>query len=212
MLNLPIAMKRSFAVCCLLLIIFLGFGMPSAAAQSYQVVRISSPQTGDIIQGQVSVIGTSQIDGFIAADVEFSYSGSNRIWYMLKSSQEAVSDGELAMWDTTTITDGDYILRLTVHLQDGRDMTYEVEDLRVRNYTAVTTPEAGDKEALSVGEQSSATTIPVTPTSRPTLPANQAAVTPVQFGLSIVQGMAITLVLFIGFGLYFFLRRRFIGH
>ena len=212
MLNLPIAMKRFCVVFSLVVMVCLVFGLTSAAAQSYQLVRISSPQTGDVLQGQISIIGTSQIDGFASAEVEFSYAETNRVWYLLKSSQEAVADDELAVWDTTTITDGNYTLRLTVHMQDGRTLTYEVEELRVRNYTSIETPTVASGSFQYTPAPATATAIPLTPTSRPTVAPNPAAVSPVQYGLSLFQGAAVVLVLFIGFGLYFFLRRRFIGH
>jgi len=210
MLNLPIAMKRLFAIFSLVMALFLGRGVITAAAQSYQLVRISTPQTGDVLQGQVSIQGTSQIDGFVSAEVEFSYSGADEAWYVIQASQQGVTEGELAVWDTTTITDGNYTVRLTVHLQDGRSMRYEVEELRVRNYTAVETATPNG----SLPSDPATPTQPAvirTPTPHPTVAANPAAVNPAQFMISLIQGAAVTLVLFFGFGLYFWLRRRFIG-
>jgi hypothetical protein len=71
-------------------------------------------------------------------EVSFAYgSDAGRTWFLIQESQQPVSGGALATWDTTTLTDGDYDLRLLVSLKDGTQQQVVVKGLRVRNYTPV---------------------------------------------------------------------------
>jgi hypothetical protein len=99
------------------------------AAQASQVVAISSPKPGDSIRGQVNIIGTTSDPNFLSATLDFSYaSAPTETWFPLQTLSQPVFDSPLYTWDTTTITDGRYILRLRVFLGDGtvQDMTVPV--------------------------------------------------------------------------------------
>ena len=91
---------------------------------------IVSPTAGQVLRGQVSITGTTDIANFASAELDFAYaSDSTGTWFLIQTSSQPVADSAIATWDTTSISDGDYILRLRVTLQDGssQDATVKVK-------------------------------------------------------------------------------------
>ncbi len=81
---------------------------------------IESPVTGQAVQGSIAIRGSTGMDRFQSYEVNFSYEGDPTLtWFLIQEGTTPVQDGVLAEWDTTTITDGDYTLRLLVTLNDG---------------------------------------------------------------------------------------------
>ena len=110
-------------------------GTPEAAQ-----VSIASPSTRQVLQGLVTISGSAAVEGFQAAELEFAYSGEkDPTWFYLGEIDQPVQAGALLEWDTTTISDGDYTLRLVVKLKKGDPLEARVTGLRVRNYSPVET-------------------------------------------------------------------------
>src|SRR5512143_3282507 len=90
-----------------------------AAAQAPAGPVITSPAEGEILKGLVMVNGVTDIPNFASAELDFAYdpdpTGS---WFTLQTSSLPVTGGVIAIWDTTAVSDGDYILRLRVTLLD----------------------------------------------------------------------------------------------
>jgi hypothetical protein len=122
MLNLLVRlMKRYLALLPFLLFLL--------AAQDSPTVAISSPKPGDVLRGQVNIIGTTSDPNFLSAELEFAYaSAPTETWFPIQTLSQAVFDSPLYTWDTTVITDGSYILRLRVFLNDGtfREVTVPI--------------------------------------------------------------------------------------
>lgn len=113
-------------------------GTPSASVEPAQSIRL--PVAGQAVQGSVSIEGNSSVPGFVSAELAFAYAGDpTGTWFLIAEASQPVQDGVLAQWDTGTITDGDYDLRLRVVLQNGNHLETLVPGLRVRNYTPVET-------------------------------------------------------------------------
>ena len=88
----------------------------------------------------VTIEGSTLIEGFISWEITFGYaSDSTGTWFLIAEGDEQVSSGELTQWDTTTITDADYNLRLTVYMEGGRREHFVLNNLRVRNYSPIET-------------------------------------------------------------------------
>ncbi len=189
---------------------------PAPASAQEAAPRITAPLAGQVVQGQVAVMGTSEMPNFSSAEVAFAYDpnllGS---WFLIQTSSQPVADGLLATWDTTSITDGDYVLRLRVFLLDGtsREATVAV---RVRNYTPLPTQTPSPTATapalalpspmrLAATPTPMATAYPVFPTPRP-LPPNPAALTPPQVYAGFRRGVLVAGVVFMAFLLI--LRRR----
>ena len=103
-------------------------------------LSIASPGPGDALQGIVSITGSTDLPGFTQAEVSFSYSQDKAGgWFLIQESSQAVTDGIISSWDTTTLTDGVYDLWVVVTLADGSQQQAQVPGIRVRNYTPIET-------------------------------------------------------------------------
>jgi hypothetical protein len=110
------------------------------AAQDSTAVAINSPAPNDVLRGQVNIIGSTNDPNFVSAQLDFAYaSDSTGTWFPLQALSQAVFDSPLYTWDTTTITDGDYILRLRVFVTDGSSQEVTVP-VKVQNDVAPATP------------------------------------------------------------------------
>jgi len=111
------------------ILIYLPFLFFLLAAQESPQVGITSPKPEDVLRGQVNITGTTSIQGFLSAQLDFSYaSAADETWFPIQTLSQPILDSTLYTWDTTTITDGSYILRLRVFLDDGsvNEMTVPV--------------------------------------------------------------------------------------
>ena len=210
MLNLSIAMFSHF-------LISLAFFL----AQTTNI-SIASPQAGDTLRGQVDIVGQMDVPNFSSAELAFSYASNPAdSWFTIQTFPQPVTNPTLATWDTTTLTDGDYILHLRVFLQDGSSQDVVVSDLKIRNDVplATITPtatESSDSIPLNPIPISSpagtatvqpATALPTFP-SPTSLPANPASVTSTSIYSNFARGGLITLVLFVFFFLILRLRKN----
>ena len=83
-------------------------------------MAITSPAPQEILRGQVKIMGKVDLPSFVSAQLDFAYaSDPTNTWFSIQTFSQPLTDSTLATWDTTSITDGDYILRLRVNLQDG---------------------------------------------------------------------------------------------
>jgi hypothetical protein len=125
-------------------------------AESPQV-EVRSPLPGQALQGSVPVTAVYPGESVLAVEVSFSYTGDAReTWFLIAELGEPAGSGELTTWDTTTLTDGVYSLRLVVLMEGGDQATVTVPGLRVRNYTPIETntpapPTGAGLEATSEG-------------------------------------------------------------
>ncbi len=204
MLNLSIVMLKAS------LILSLIFLMQTAD------ISITSPQPGDILHGQVEIIGNMNVPNFSSAELAFSYASNPAdrfAWFTIQTFPQPAQDPTMAIWDTTLLTDGDYILHLRVILQDGSSQDVAISDLKIRNDeplptdtpTATLSPQsAGPLPTLTVQP---VTALPSFPSSTP-LPANPASVTTSSIYATFARGGLITLVLFIIFSLLLRIRKN----
>jgi len=166
------------------------------------------PRPGDVLQGVVTINGTSDATGFVSDELSFTYADDpTGTWFLIAMNSQPVFNDTLATWDTTVITDGDYVLLLRVYLTDGSSREALVSGLRVRNYTPVETP-------TPIPPAQEPTPLPtVTPTTTPfptptTLPRNPATLAPTDVSASILYGGLVALLTFVIIGFYFWLRRK----
>lgn len=90
------------------------------AAQDAPPVAITSPVADEVLRGQVTLTGRINVPSFVSARLEFAYaSNPTDTWFTIQTFSQPVADSTLANWDTTSITDGSYVLRLRVILVDG---------------------------------------------------------------------------------------------
>jgi hypothetical protein len=180
-------------------------------------VVITYPLPGQALQGDILITGTTQVEGFAAYEISFGYTQDpTGTWFQLQYATQPVDNGLLGHWDTSTITDDDYALRLVLYLIDGSQMTLIIPGLRVRNYSPIetdtptplppsATPLPGTPLPPSTTPTStpipSGTPVPPTPTPLPTNPAivSQADVlTTIGTGVGIGAGILLLFGAFLG--------------
>lgn len=178
---------------------------------------ISSPQNGEELRGQVQIAGNMTVPNFSLAELAFKYSASSPAdnWFTIQTFSQPVAGPVLAVWDTTTLTDGDYNLRLRIFLLDGTFQDVIISDLKIRNDTPEPTqfvptetalPQFNAVTSLPALNQPTSTAIITFPSSTP-LPANPASVTASSIYATFARGALIVLVLFIFFSLILRLRK-----
>ncbi len=182
---------------------------------------IVSPQPGQALQGVISIMGRTSVSSFRSAEVLFGYANDpSQTWFFIAESTTPVDAGLLAEWDTSTITDGNYTLRLVVNRTDRSRVVMIVPGLRVRNYSPVETdtPTPISTQAASATplpgngpqptEQALPSATPIPPTLTP-LPANPAVLSSRNITDVFVRGAAGTGIALAAIGLYLAIRKLF---
>lgn len=199
----------------LLFLMLLAWPLRAAAqALTPSTPLITAPTAGQVLHGPVAITGLTDISNFASAEVSFAYaSDATNNWFSISATTQPIANDVLASWDTTAISDGDYVLRLRVTLQDGtfQDVTIPVS---VRNYSALATPTStaiATEPALQiptpilVAVSPTPTRVPhLTPTD---LPPNPAELTQSEIYVSLQRGAIAIGLLFFAFGIFLRLRR-----
>ncbi|MGD8822838.1 MAG: hypothetical protein PVG63_07030 [Anaerolineales bacterium] len=138
---------------------------PSTGVAQTNIVTILYPSEGEALQGVVTIEGSANHPDFSYYALSFTYADlSSPTWFPLSEpSRTPVTSGALGLWDTTSITDGNYILRLQVFLLDGSTLEAVVENVRIRNTSPIET-----NTPAPVIETLTPSPIPPTATSFPT--------------------------------------------
>jgi len=201
-LNLTVAMKLFFGV---MLLVF-GLVLPAGLTQQVDVpARLLSPLPGEALQGVVMIqveLDPTQVSGF---ELDYAYQdGASPTWFLISESQAIDSAQILAAWDTTTISDGDYQLRIRVILKNGLFHETSVPGLRIRNYSTIETSTPSPTPVVTGTPILPTATMQNTPTMGfPTaLPEN-----PVRFDQSrmiegILDGLLVVVGIFAFLGIY----------
>jgi hypothetical protein len=84
-------------------------------------IMITSPKPGDVIKGQVILVGTAIIPNFGFYKYEFSAVGTD-VWSTIQANRVVKQEEELGRWETSQLTPGDYNLRLVVLDNQGNPL------------------------------------------------------------------------------------------
>jgi len=89
---------------------------------------ITSPSADDHLSGSVATVGTSDDDNFDYYDLEYGPGASPTVWNPIGTNPHnlAVTDNTLETWDTSTLSDGVYTVRLTTYDQASNTSSYSV--------------------------------------------------------------------------------------
>jgi hypothetical protein len=142
-------------------------------------VAILSPLPGQAVQGDFPIQANTSTPGYKNAELSFRYAGDpGQSWFLIAQIDTPVSNGKLADWDTSVLSDGNYTLQLSVTKEDGSREVAQVENIRVRNYTAVETdtptpsltPVPGKPPTQTLTPTTTTTSVFATPTPLPSNP------------------------------------------
>ena len=191
---------------------------PVKLVSAQDTIAITSLSAGEAIRGVVSITGITATEGFLFWELTFGYAGDTTgTWFLLDEGEGPIEDGILTEWDTTTITDGTYNLRLTVNLEEGRRTHFIIPDLRVRNYTVIETITPTPTLTLTpftlTPEPTTTLTATVPPTETPIpntptpLPTNPVEISNADVSSSLVRGVAGVFAAFLIVGVYTSIKR-----
>jgi hypothetical protein len=128
-----LSVKRVFVLLATLCLVVLGAGRLEAQQAQSQCL-IQSPANGSQVRGQHTVIGTATHADFRWYQMGYAPDPNpDGKWSFFWSSETAVTNGQLGVWDTTQIPDGVYQLILEVHRNDGNNEHCFVGQVRVNN-------------------------------------------------------------------------------
>lgn len=195
--------------------LFLPFVLFLLAAQDSPPIAITSPVANEVLHGEVTIIGSTDAPNFASAQLDFKYASDSRSpdalsgadsWFPLAALSQPALASPLYLWNTASITDGEYILRLRVTLTDGTFQEVTVP-ITIQNDAPILTP---TPTVTSTPESFIGMQIPTpfllaaspTPTEipRPTptpLPPNPASLTQSTILTSLGRGAIVILGLFI---------------
>ena len=175
------------------------------SAQDAPSIAITNPISGQAINGQAAITGTTNIPGFASSQLDFSYaSDPTDTWFAIQSSTQPVENALLATWDTTLITDGEYVLRLRVSITDGTFVETKTQ-VRVQNDSPLPTPTVVVTPTSTQAAEDIPTPFLVTPAPTPTrtprplptpLPVNEVTLNRSAIYSSLARGVLVILGLF----------------
>jgi hypothetical protein len=159
------------------------------------------------------------VPNFLSAQLDFTYASNPAgTWFILQTFSQPAPDSALYTWNTTSITDGDYLLRLQVFLADGTTQEATVP-VTIQNDSLPATPTpilpTATPETIFGGQIPTPFLLAASPTPtdipRPTptpLPANPIALGQNEILISLGRGALVIIGLFIISGILLRLRRN----
>jgi hypothetical protein len=112
----------------------------AVVAQGVTAPVITSPIQGQTLQGQVAITGSTDIPNFASAELDFSYStDETSTRFPIQLMTGPIENSLVSTWDTTSISDGNYLMLLRVYLTDGTFQEASVK-VQIRNYSALPSP------------------------------------------------------------------------
>lgn len=179
-------------------------------------LNITSPTVGETLQGILPINILVSLPGINRWELSFAFTENpTDTWFPLASGSDPF-EGEILRWDTTVLTDGDYVLRLRATFSESyRDVL--VGPLKIRNYSSdppTPTPAPEITTTLTPGPTlsptSTATDAPTQPVRRaPTpLPPNPATLYNHEIAASTLRGAGYSLVVFLAIGLLAWARKK----
>jgi len=95
-------------------------------------IMITSPRPGDPVKGIVDIVGTANVPNFGFYKYEISPVGTQN-WATVSAARETKTNESLGSWSTTSLTNGDYFLRLVITDNVGQELEPCVLAVRVLN-------------------------------------------------------------------------------
>lgn len=119
---------------------------PQGASANPSAVSVSSgcipgqlewlaPVSGDVISGSYTLEATVNLQDMAFYNWAFSPVADQENWQTLSAGNLPVLEGELGLWATTQVANGDYVLRLTVYDLSNRELPSCDVFIRVLNET-----------------------------------------------------------------------------
>ncbi|MHB1296133.1 MAG: hypothetical protein ACYC4R_14195 [Anaerolineae bacterium] len=124
----------------ILLLVSAGAVWAEPLQQDHQV-QITSPEMNAQLRGTVPILGSAMIGDFQFYKVEFGVGPNPDQWAVIGQLHDSpVVNGQLEVWDTSSLPDGVYTLRLQAVKQDGNWEEFFVRQLAIANAQPTPSP------------------------------------------------------------------------
>jgi hypothetical protein len=136
-------MRRTPQYVLAVLILLSWWTASAAASPSLQGTQgeISSPADNAVVRGTVPIVGTATDPDFWKYEVHYALGGTEQ-WILVGTIHESqVLDGLLETWETVSVPDGSYGLRLRVVNRTSNYQQVFVRGIAVANAAPTDTPE-----------------------------------------------------------------------
>ena len=169
--------------------------MALLAAPASQEPRpiIAQPAQNAAVRGEVQIVGSATHPQFQRYELYFApWPPSDQSWVFIGDAHfNPVQLGLLGTWDSRSVADGTYGLRVRVVKQDGNYTDSEPRTVEVANFRQVASPtpevaEATAEPLPTPAEEAAVPTVPVIvptiegpPTTQPSTPTPEPEVTPI---------------------------------
>lgn len=151
--------------------------LPTAACDlntDLPVARIASPAEGSTLTGTVTILGAASASSFDSYQLEYAPSGSNNFTLIAGPvrTQQPNQNSTLGEWNTTTVPNGQYTLRMTMNSQSGGFVRHAIT-VNVQNPTPTPPPSPTPAPTITTAPVvvPTATTIPFFPTPAAPIPS-----------------------------------------
>ena len=162
----------------LIVLTLLSVGLPLVFAQGS---GISYPPETEVVRGVIEIRGTAADAAFWKYELAAAPFGTQN-WFNITVNETPVTNGVLGVWNTGTVQDGTYTLRLRVVKRDGNYDEYSTQRVLVGNALPSPTPTADVSPTATItptSEPPTATPVIVTPEIPTPTPAPTETPTPV---------------------------------
>lgn len=171
-------------------------GLLFSNSQATTNPTISNPGEGEVVEGIVEIRGNVPANNFASAKLSYAYAGENvEDWFLIANIDAPKQDEVLGVWDTTTITDGTYQIRLRVRTASGEKQDVLLTGIQVANYSrsdkladdpTTTTPETFFTQVPMPSIEPSPTSLPANPATITTDDLRGTAITGLLIGIGLV--------------------------
>ena len=172
-------------------------GLLFSNSQATASPTISYPGEGEVVEGIVEIRGSVPDENFASAKLSYAYDGENaEDWFLISNIDAPTQDEVLGVWDTTTITDGTYQIRLRVREISGEKKDVIVTGIQVANYSrseanldemVTTVTEVPSTQVTMQSIESNPTTLPANPATITTTDIRHTALTGLLIGVGLVM-------------------------
>ena len=90
------------------------------------LVRVVAPVATQIVHGNLAILGRASSPGFERYAIEWGRGTAPDVWVRVKTSTQAVGNGLLGAWETDTVPNGDYTVRVVVSDRERGDLWFSV--------------------------------------------------------------------------------------
>lgn len=141
---------------------------------------INFPPETEVLRGVTEIRGTTTHPDFWKYELAAAPTGTQN-WFNIGVSETPIANGVLGLWDTRSVSDGTYSIRLRIVKRDGNYDEYFVVRTQVANTGPVDTPTPQETPTPTITptpKPATATPVVLTPRIPTTTPAPEAVATP----------------------------------